>query len=196
MNTAKHQKTIKPFHETELIHNQISFTKIATEKQNSQAMLALFIAVHNSLLSVNHLGALCNSAFKDSKAANFSLHRTKSTNIITNVLALHFVDNLLEVIGDSSFSLILDEGTDIPVEKLLDVVIRYYSRDKEQFITTFLGLIDLEGGKADDLLKGLERLTILFKLDLTKLLAIGTDNAAIMVLTEKLKKNIIKKISS
>lgn len=49
-------------------------------------------------------------------------------------------------------------ATDISVEKLLRFVIRHYSIDNKQFVTTFLGLIDSEGGKADDLLKSLERL--------------------------------------
>ena len=64
MNTATHQKTIKPFNETELRQPELSFTINATEKQNSQAMLALYIAVHSPFLLPNHLGALCNSDFK------------------------------------------------------------------------------------------------------------------------------------
>lgn len=109
--TAKHQKALKPFNELDLRQPEISFKISATEKQNSQAMLALYIAVHSPFLSVDHLSALCCNVFKDSKAANFGLHRTKCTNIITNILAPHFVDNLLDDISDSHFSLILDEGT-------------------------------------------------------------------------------------
>lgn len=109
--TAKHQKAIKPFNDIELRQPEISFQNVnISEKQNSQAMLALFVAVHSPFLSVDHLSDLCNIAFKDSKAANFKMHRTKCANIINNVLAPHFIESLLEDINDSHFSLILDEG--------------------------------------------------------------------------------------
>lgn len=110
MQTAKHQKAVKPFNQIELKQPEISFKVNAFENQNSQAMLALYITVHSPFQSVDHLSGLCCSAFKDSKAANFKLHRTKCTNIITNILAPHFLENLLKDLSDSHFSLILDEG--------------------------------------------------------------------------------------
>lgn len=66
------------------------------------------------------------------------------------------------------------------VEKLLGIVIRYYSTQKNDFVTTFLTLIDVNGGKAEDLLLGLGRALKLYGLDIQKLVAVGTDNAANM----------------
>jgi len=51
--------------------------------------------------------------------AQMKLHRTKCTNIIKNVLAIHFVEDLRIDIEDSKFSLLLNESTDISVAKLL-----------------------------------------------------------------------------
>lgn len=62
----------------------------------------------------------------------------------------------------------------------MGVVVRYYSHKRNEFVTTFLGLIDLNGGNADNLLSGLERLINLYNLDIKKLLGIGADNAAVM----------------
>lgn len=112
LNTAKHQKAVKPFSDIELRQSELSFTTNVSENQISQAMLALYVAVHTPFLSSDHLGTLCNTAFRDSKAANFNLHRTKCSKIITNVLAPHFIDNFLEDLNNSYFSLILDEGMD------------------------------------------------------------------------------------
>lgn len=109
--TSKHQKTTQPFKDVCYIQRQLSFEITPTEQQVSQAMLALYTAVHSSFSSMDHLGEICNSAFNDSKAANFTLHRTKCANIITNVLAPHFIQNLLADLKDANFSLILDEGT-------------------------------------------------------------------------------------
>lgn len=69
-------------------------------------------------------------------------------------IAPYFVENILDILGDIKgvpFSLILDEGTDISVDKLLGVVIRYI---------------------------GLERILNIF--DFKHLVAIGTDNPAVM----------------
>lgn len=82
-------------------------------------------------------------------------------------------------------------GTDISVEKLLGVVVRYFSLSKSEFVTTFLGLIDLNGGKADDLLDGLERLIKVFDLNMGKLVAIGSDNSPTMI---GVNKGLYKKI--
>ncbi|XP_037825293.1 uncharacterized protein LOC119613346, partial [Lucilia sericata] len=172
---------MQPFNGVFSVQPELSFSsKEVSEKQKAQARLSLYVAVHSSFLNVNHLGEVCNSEFSDSKSSQFQLHRTKCSNIINNVLAPHFIDDLLKDIKDEYFSLILDEGTDISVEKLLGVVIRYYSSSKKQFVTTFLGLIDLVEGNADALLEGLERLINNMDLDFKKLVAIGTDNASVM----------------
>ncbi|KAI8117631.1 Zinc finger protein 862 [Lucilia cuprina] len=179
--TKKHKKSMQPFNGVFSVQPELSFSsKEVSEKQKAQARLSLYVAVHSSFLSVNHLGEVCNSEFADSKSSQFQLHRTKCSNIINNVLAPHFIDDLLKDIKDEYFSLILDEGTDISVEKLLGVVIRYYSSSKKQFVTTFLGLIDLVEGNADALLEGLERLINNMDLDFKKLVAIGTDIASVM----------------
>lgn len=109
--TVKHQRTTKSINQTNCIQKEISFTPTVTEKQASQAMLALYTAVHTSFSSIDHLGEICNAAFVDSNAANISLHRTKCANIIRNLLAPHFIRKLLADLKDARFSLILDEGT-------------------------------------------------------------------------------------
>lgn len=109
--TKKHKKCMEPFNDISLSQPQISFTPgVPTEKQRSQAMIALFTAVHTPFQSMHHLGEMCCKVFSDSKAANINLHRTKCSNIITNVLAPHFIDELLDDLKNSYFSLILDAG--------------------------------------------------------------------------------------
>lgn len=55
MNTAKHQKTIKQFNNTELRQPELSFARNTTEEQNSQTIFALYIADHNPFLSTNQI---------------------------------------------------------------------------------------------------------------------------------------------
>ncbi|PSN52526.1 hypothetical protein C0J52_14324 [Blattella germanica] len=61
--------------------------------------------------------------FRDCKTADLRLKITKCKALILNVLAPHFVDRILNDIGDKKFSIIIDESTDIAVSKLLAVCI-------------------------------------------------------------------------
>lgn len=88
--------------------------------------------------------------------------------------------NMLDDIGNSYYSIIIDESTDISVTKLLGIVIRYHSEQNNKFETTFLALTDLCSGTADGIVAGIERIFKLYKLSITKMIGIGTDNAAVM----------------
>ena len=69
--------------------------------KQADASICLFIAERCAILPVDYLGFLCKSKFKDSKAAHdFSLHRTKCSAIIRNVISPHSVDTLISDIGD------------------------------------------------------------------------------------------------
>ena len=65
------------------------------------------------MLACDHIGEACKAAFSDSTAAtHFKMHRTKSTEMITGVLAPYFLKKLVADVGDQHFSL-LDESTDV-----------------------------------------------------------------------------------
>lgn len=111
--------------------------------------MALAIAEHCSMLGCDHIGEACRAAFSDSTAAtHFKMHRTKCTEMINGVLAPYFLKKLVADVGDQRFSLLLDESTNVSVSKYLGVVIRYFSDTKQTIVSTFLGLVELEGGDA------------------------------------------------
>jgi len=88
-----------------------------SNKSNSaEGSLSLFIAAHTSISPVNHLGELCKKVFQGCDSANeLKLHQSKCTNIIVNVLALHFYYDLLNSIGSGHYSILIDESTNISV---------------------------------------------------------------------------------
>ncbi|KAG0428531.1 hypothetical protein HPB47_024487 [Ixodes persulcatus] len=93
-----------------------------------EGSLSMFICAHSAMLASDHLGELCRYQFRDSEGAkHLQLHRSKCSALIKNVVSPHFVDELLSDLAYGSYSLILDESTDISVTKLLGVVIVYYS---------------------------------------------------------------------
>lgn len=77
------------------------------------------------------------------------LKRSKCTAIIKNVLAPHFVEDLRANIGNSKFSVIIDESNDISTTKLMGIVIRYFSVTKKQVVVNFLDMVELNECNAD-----------------------------------------------
>lgn len=109
--TKKHKKTIDPTNSSNMVQPTLEFTPPPiSEEKRCQAMLALYTAVHSSFSSIDHLAEVCCKGFKDSKIPNINLHRTKCANIITNLIAPHFIEKLLQDIKNAKYSLILDEG--------------------------------------------------------------------------------------
>ena len=69
-------------------------------------------------MSADHLMLLMPSIFPDSKiAAHLSMHRTKCTGLIKNLIGSCLLQELLNDVGESFYSLIIDESTDISQEK-------------------------------------------------------------------------------
>jgi len=120
------------------------FIKSETSKSNStEGSLSMFVAAHTSILPVNHLGELCKKVFHGCDSANeLKLHRTKCTNIMVNILAPHFNDDLLNSIGSRHYSILIDESTNISVIKLLGITILYFSKDTSEVISTYLALVE------------------------------------------------------
>lgn len=52
-------------------------------------------------------------------------------------------------IGDAQYPPVIDESTDVASVKQLCVVIRYFSETQNKVVSTFLGLINLEGETAE-----------------------------------------------
>lgn len=132
-------------------------------------------------MSVDHLGELCSKCFKDSKATDgLKLHRTKCTEIMKNVLASYFRQELLDDIGNQKFSILLDESTDVSVSKHLGLVIRYYSNTQEKIVSSFLELIPIETADAQGIVNGLVACLENHELNINEMIGIDTDNASVM----------------
>ncbi|XP_015377124.1 PREDICTED: uncharacterized protein LOC107171397 [Diuraphis noxia] len=153
--TKKHIEASKAFATSRSIANYAKPTSSKTS--DAEGTLALFIAVHCSILTCNHLGILCESKFIDSEAAkNIKLHRTKCTNIIINILSPHFETSLRTSIGNQPYSILVDESTDISVTKYLGITIMYFNKDLGQLTSTYLALIEMESCDAEAITTGIK----------------------------------------
>lgn len=107
--------------------------------------------------------------------------RTKCTAVINHVWGPHFKKFLKLDIGDSPFSLIVDEATDISNVKYVGVVIKYHSKNKCRVITTFLSLEVCDDSSSFGITEILKKVLNNFDLSTDNMSGLGTDNAAVMV---------------
>jgi len=175
-NTAKHLNSIKVVR----IHPQgsINFKPISLKSHHTQAAMALFVSTHSAILSMDHLGELCNNYFPEN---SFKLHRTKCSAIIRNVLAPFFITELKNDIGSSKYSLLLDESTDISVSKYLGIAVIYFSQSLNKIVTTFFALEQLTECIAIAIVDAVKNALNKFDLKLNNLIGIGSDNTSVMV---------------
>lgn len=146
------------------------------EKSND-IQIAVHVAVHGSIRSVDHLGEMLKQIGKGSPLENIQLHRTKCSSIIKNLMEPALRSELIKEIGESPYSIILDESTDVSCEKHMAYMIRYYNEKLKTIIIDFLGFQELHHTTADALYTAFNEFMTEMGLKMQNLIAIGTDGA-------------------
>lgn len=180
--TTKHTKVAELFSSKKQI--KLNFDKASThclEKATAEAKLILFVTCHCAIRCIDHLSELFNPVLKNVKdIREIKLHRSKATANLKNIIAPHFKDDLRADIGDSFYSLLIDESTDIAVLKQLGVCIIYFSMAKKSIISTFLKLQPLQGGDAQSIVNAVKATLKEFNLPMQNMRGLVTDNASVM----------------
>eukprot|EP00794_Sanderia_malayensis_P015248 gene15248-16822_t len=187
----KHASTVK--HKSKVAENANlmmttpitqSFRPVVAESRKiAEIRSAVFIAKHTAFNSVDHLMLLLPSIFPDSTiAANLRMQRTKCTGLIVNLISPCLFQELIDDIGDSFYSLIIDESTDVSQKKMLAICIRYYSASRQAIRTTFLKMLNLGASGTSDAIGAAVKTTLeQAGLRLEKLIGIGVDGCSTMV---------------
>ena len=120
--TNKHAQKLKEIatlsHVTVVQLEKAFKPKIFELQKVAEIRAAVFVAKHTALMSADHLMLLMSSIFPDSKiAAHLSMHRTKCTGLIKNLICPCLLQELLNDVGESFYIPIIDESTDISQEK-------------------------------------------------------------------------------
>lgn len=151
-------------------------TKIAELK------IAAYIAEHSALQTVDHLIEVLPQLDPLSDALkNLKLHRTKCSMLIKNVLSPSMLEDLIEEIGDSPYSLIIDESTDLSTQKVLCIMMRFFSFKTRQIVTTFYRLIKLIECDANSVHNAITNQLKKDGIKVENMVGIGVDRANVMV---------------
>ena len=135
------------------------------------------MACHTSKCCIDFLGEIIGTDCD----MDMSIHRTKCAALIKNVFAPCMFNNLLKDIGESRYSLIIDESTDISSVKQLCAVIRYFSTSLKKIVSTYLGLIDLQAENAVAIASTLTTFLESVGIDFMRCVGLGTDGCSVMV---------------
>ncbi|KAK3918791.1 Zinc finger MYM-type protein 1, partial [Frankliniella fusca] len=161
------------------LHNY-GCVEVSEPVKHAEMKLAVFVAAHASVKTMDHLGELLSELGKGSPLANVKCHRTKCSKLIQNVVAPEYQKELLEDIGNAPYALITDEVTDLQVCKFMGVCVRYFSRSKKEMVTDFLGLIPVLDCTGQGLANSLKEYLKSIGLPLKRLMAVGVDGASNM----------------
>lgn len=94
----------------------LPFKPVNLKLQQQEAAICMFLAVHSSIATADHLSDICKNRFD---CSSIKLHRTKCTNIIKNVLGPYFQKELSLDIGNGYYSILIDESSDVTMTKIL-----------------------------------------------------------------------------
>ncbi|XP_046802985.1 uncharacterized protein LOC124418983 [Lucilia cuprina] len=148
LHSKKHQDAANATQQTKI--NEV-FNIDYSPKKVAEIKLALFIVEHNLPFAVSdHLTKVCHNSFKDSNtAASITLGRTKANAIIKNIVGAKQFQDVTNLLKTNSFSLCVDESTDLTNVKSLCLVVRlcinFEIRD------FFYGLLTVEHADANSL---------------------------------------------
>ena len=145
-------------------------------QKETDLQLATFLVKHSTFEAASHLAPLVgnNGTYKP------KLGKTKAAALIKNVIGPANKEDLAAVRG-KPFSLVIDEATDISVNKTLGLVIRYPDLESGKIIDSFYRLITIRRGDADSLYAAIRDALEEDNLDINLLVGLGVDGASAMV---------------
>ena len=185
-NLTKHEKSDKHMQRVKLSTTTkpiqvVCVPKIADEVKVAEIELAVTMACHSAILTMDHLGEVIARNAQGSKLGDIRMHRRKCTKILTNIVSPALKEELIADVQGKKFVLIVDESTDVSTAKQLCVILRYYSEVEKKILTAFVDLVPVIHTCADDLFNAIRDCLSDIKLDLVDCVGYASDGASVMV---------------
>lgn len=181
--SKRHLKNIKALQGTIPITNLFQSPKEDRNSIVADIRFSLLAASHNlSFNCIDHLTETSKISFTDSKVAErMQLKRTKCTSIIKNVLSSTIKEELSTELKDKSFSILVDESTDISNIRLLCILVRYIYNSKIKTELLDLVPINADEGTAKGLYSIFKKCLNNFNLNVKNIVGYCSDNANVMM---------------
>lgn len=162
-----------------------TFVDHANKVKIAEIKLAAFYATHNVAFNqVDDMAPLLKNIFTDSQIAkDLSLSRKKCTQLINNVLGKRETERLVNNLLNTKFSILVDESTTITNDKMLCVLVKYFSIQNKKIVTELLELISLDATdySAAKLYSAFEHCLKSKQIPISNIVGMACDNASVMV---------------
>jgi len=113
--------------------------------------------------------------------SDLRLHRTKCTALIKSVLSPWMKNTIKVDMRGKKYSLLVDETTDISVEKICAICARYFSEMESKVVTVFLGLYRTIHTTGAEVFSVIENCIAEYDLVIENMIGFGCDGASSMV---------------
>lgn len=152
LNTSKHKKNVQTRSKQPTVFDMAKVattTKLDHQAKEGEICMVGFVVEHNLPFSVmDHLPKLVKRVCPDSEIGKkLSCARTKATSITKNVIGKVSFENLVTLLQENKFALIIDESTDVGCTKHLAMVTRVLDKDNA-VIDAFFGLVEVKNATA------------------------------------------------
>ncbi|CAN8029251.1 unnamed protein product [Ixodes persulcatus] len=183
--TAKHEAAIKTFNATTSV--AMLFNKVCAENDPvkiAEVKMAAFFAAHNvAFETVDHLIPLLKDISESKILDKVTLGRKKCTNIVKNILARVETEELAQTLRETTFSILIDESTDVSNQKQLCVLAWYVDPSSGKVKTELLELVQVNAadGTAENVFSSLRECLEAKGIPLKNIIGLACDNASVMV---------------
>ena len=145
-DSVKHKKNMSA-----IVPQQATIGK--SKVSSFEILLSIYIACHASIRSVDHLTDLIKVQIPgiSSIYETIKLHCTKYSALICKAIAPDIFKTIVQDLKWISFSLLINESTDVACIKHLCVCVRYYNLRLNKICTQFRGLIPVSSATAEAL---------------------------------------------
>lgn len=125
--------------------DDVNEVKKINQIKRAEILICGFLSEHNiSFNTADHLTQILKKAFPDSDIAKkIVLGRTKATKIVTNVIGKNHKEELVKDLKNTTFSVIIDESTDVGTLKTLCICVRYFNPTTNKIMSRFWELIEV-----------------------------------------------------
>ena len=110
-----------------------------------------------------------------------SMGKTKATYLIQDGIAYYEKIDLVNILQNTKFSLLIDESTDISVSQVLAIVVRFFDETAQDVRDAFFESVTVQDGSARGLYDAVKQLLAQHSIPITNIIGFGSDNCSTML---------------
>ena len=151
--TKTHQKSIEAVKQCSKLVIKNNNLELGVRSKNKDVIKAEIIWTLKTVLSnysansCEGINSVFNVMFQNEISEKFQLSRTKVSYLITEAIGPYFTEILKTEISDCYYSILFDETTNNKSEKELQLMIKYYSKSRNEVVTQHLETFFIRDGK-------------------------------------------------